>query len=311
MAGRKAGAYFLFNAAYTGISGNANAISELGVQQKAENGGLSVRYFVVTKKHILGGLLCLAVLALAGCFIAGSAAVPTAVRPRKLPIYCVQTDQKQAALSFDVAMEADGIQLLIDILERYGVKATFFVAGSWAEKYPQAAKALRDAGHDVENHSDDHPHMPELSKEEMLQSIRDCNEKVEAATGKRPTLFRAPYGDYDDALLDVLEEMGMQCIQWDVDSLDWKDKSADQILSRVTAQTTPGSIIRFHNDAKNTSAALPGVIEALQQDGYSLVPVSRLVRKEGYSLNQEGRQIPASAPQETAELPKTTASSPA
>ena len=141
------------------------------------------------------------------------------------------------------------------------------------------------------NHSDTHPHMPTLTREQMIKELSECNNKIEKITGTRPILFRAPYGDYDNTMLETVKSIGMYTIQWDVDSLDWKDYTADAIFSRVTTRVQPGSIVLFHNAAKNTPEALPKIIEKLQKDGYSLVPISKLIYKDNYKINHEGRQV--------------------
>ena len=121
-------------------------------------------------------------------------------------------------------------QLLIDILARYNVKATFFVVGEWVDKYPESVQALFDAGHEIMNHSNDHAHMTELSMDEIIADVTACNEKIAAITGVTPTLIRPPYGEYDDNVVTAIRSMGMEPIQWDVDSLDWMDISADEII---------------------------------------------------------------------------------
>ncbi len=181
-------------------------------------------------------------------------------------------------------------QTLIDILGKYNVKATFFLVGEWVEKFPESVKALSDAGHEIMNHSDSHPHMSKLSREQMKQEIEACNDRIEAITGVRPTLFRAPYGEYCDGLIEVLDELGMYCIQWDVDSLDWKDISSQEICRRVCSNVVPGSICLFHNAAKNTPAALPSLIEQLQEAGYRFVPISENIYKDDYQIDHTGRQ---------------------
>ncbi len=181
---------------------------------------------------------------------------------------------------------------LIEILEKYNVKATFFVVGSWAEKYPESVGQLKDAGHEVMNHSNRHDHMPELSRDQIIADINACNDKIEKVTGVRPTLFRPPYGEYDDKLISALKSIGMFTVQWDVDSLDWKDLSSGEISKRVLSRVKPGSICLFHNAAKNTPAALPSIIEGLQKDGYRLVPISELILKDNYEIDHEGRQCP-------------------
>ena len=181
-------------------------------------------------------------------------------------------------------------QTLIDILKRHKVNATFFVVGQWVDKYPESVKALSAAGNEVMNHSSTHPHMPKLSREDMLKEISSCDEKVEKVTGKRPILFRAPFGDYDNALVETLTASNHYCIQWDVDSLDWKGVAADQISKNVLSKVKPGSIILFHNAALHTPEALPGIIDNLQKQGYKLVPISQLIYKDNYTIDVAGKQ---------------------
>ena len=143
--------------------------------------------------------------------------VSTAAATKKLPIYCVQRDDKSVSLTFDAAWGNEDTENLIDILGKYGVKATFFVVGDWAEKYPDSVKALNDAGHEVMTHSDDHAHFSKLSAEQIRSNINAGCDKIEAITGVRPTLFRCPYGEYDDHVIETLNGMGMKTIQWDVE----------------------------------------------------------------------------------------------
>ena len=212
---------------------------------------------------------------------------------RQLPIYCVRRNQKLCSLTFDAAWGAEDTQQLIDILGQYSVTATFFVVGDWVEKYPEAVKALFDAGHEVMNHSNDHAHFNTLSARQIVDDINACNDKIEAVTGIRPTLFRPPYGEYNDNVVTTVRSMGMEPIQWDVDSLDWKNLSAADITRRVTEKVRPGSIILFHNAALNTPAALPSIIESLIQNGYGFAPVSELLLSGDYVLDHTGRQCPA------------------
>lgn len=100
---------------------------------------------------------------------------------------------------------------------KYNVKATFFVVGSWVDKYPESVKALCDAGHEVMNHSNTHAHMSQLSRDEIIADVNTCNDKIEAVTGVRPTLIRPPYGEYDDNVISAIRSIGMEPIQWDVE----------------------------------------------------------------------------------------------
>ena len=220
------------------------------------------------------------------------AVVGVSASERQLPIYCVQREDKVVALSFDAAWGNEDTQTLIDILNKYDVNATFFVVGQWVDKYPESVKALHDAGNEVMSHSDDHAHFAQLSAEQITANINTSNDKIEKVTGVRPTLFRCPYGEYNDTVISTINGMDMNVIQWDVDSLDWKDLSADEISSRVLNNVKAGSIVLFHNAAKNTPEALPTIIESLIADGYTIVPVSQLLLSGDYTIDNTGMQCP-------------------
>ena len=249
--------------------------------------------FVLLKRKVLSLVLCLLCAVAMFYIVNHPAVIGTAATTRQLPIYCVQRDQKVVSLSFDAAWGNEDTQQLIDILGKYKVKATFFVVGEWVDKYPESVKALSDAGHEIMNHSSDHAHFNSLSSEKIVADINTCNDKIEAITGVRPTLFRPPYGEYDDHVITAVRGMGMEPIQWDVDSLDWKELSAGEITHRVMSKVRPGSIVLFHNAAKNTPEALPGIIEALLQEGYSLIPISQIILTGEYTIDHTGRQCPA------------------
>ncbi len=252
----------------------------------------SMRVVLVKKRWWTAGC-CLLLAAVILGLVNYPAAVNTAASPRQLPIYCVARDQKMVSLSFDAAWGNEDTQPLIDILARYNVHATFFVVGDWVERYPESVLALHEAGHEIMNHSDSHAHLPQLSAQQITDDLNACNDKIAAVTGVRPTLMRPPYGDYDDNSIRAIRAMGMEPIQWDVDSLDWKDLSAADITKRVTSKVCPGSIVLFHNAALHTPEALPGIIEHLVQEGYSLVPVSQLILTGDYTIDHTGRQCPA------------------
>lgn len=246
-----------------------------------------MKFFIITRKHLM---LMLGFVVAVVVAIIGSVNI-FADNQRLLPIYCVETDKKQVAISFDAAWGNDDTQQLIDILKEYDVPATFFVVGAWVDKYPESVKALNDAGHQIQNHSNTHPHLPQLSKTQMKDEIESCNKKIEAITGKCPTLLRPPYGDYDNALIEVMDELNMKTIQWDVDSLDWKDTATpENICQRVTSKVKNGSIVLFHNDADHTPAALPNILKCLKDEGYEFVFIEDLIYKDNYEIKHDGTQ---------------------
>ena len=228
----------------------------------------------------------------AAIFIAATipAAVTAASTERQLPIYCVERDQKVCAISFDAAWGDASTKSLVDILNKYGVKATFFVIGNWAQQYPEDVKMLHENGMEIMNHSSAHGHMNQMSNEEIIADVEKCNDQIEAITGERPKLIRCPYGEYDDHVISAIRSIGMEPIQWDVDSLDWKEIPADEIYNRVTSKVQPGSIVLFHNAGLNTPEALPGILEYLIGEGYEIVPISQILLDGEYTINHEGRQ---------------------
>ena len=250
------------------------------------------RVFVVRKRW-WSAAACLCLAALIFAVVNHPAVVGASAAARQLPIYCVQRDQKLVSISFDAAWGNEDTQQLIDIMDQYQVKATFFVVGDWAEKYPESVKALHDAGHEVMNHSNTHAHYPQLSADEIVADLNACNDKVEQITGVRPTLVRLPYGDYDDHSINAVRSIGMEPIQWDVDSLDWKDLEAGEITRRVTSKVQPGSIVLFHNAALHTPEALPSILETLIQEGYTFVPISQIILTGDYTIDHTGRQCPS------------------
>ena len=265
--------------------------------QQARKGTDAVmkKYRVLTKKHLAVATLVAFLTAVALILLA--AAIPymyanaTAAAQRRLPICCTDRSDKVVSLTFDAAWGDEDTPQLIELLKRYDVKATFFVTGDWVDRCENSVRALHEAGHEVMNNSNTHANMPKLTRDRMIAEINTCSDKIQAVTGVRPTLFRAPYGDYDNALLETLETMRMSCIQWDVDALDWKDLSAQDITKRVVNGVQSGSIVLFHSAARNTPEALPHIIEQLREKGYRFVPVSEMIYTEGYILNSEGRQI--------------------
>lgn len=210
-----------------------------------------------------------------------------------VPIYCVETEEKKVALSFDAAWGNEDLRNILKILEENDVKATFFMTGGWVEKYPEDVKAIKEAGHDLGNHSENHKQMSTISKEDCVTEIKKAHDKVKELTGVEMKLFRPPYGDYNDTLIKTVEEQGYYCIQWDVDSLDWKDYGVEAIVQTVCEHKHlgNGSIILMHNGAKYTVDALDTVIKSLKASGYEIVPVSEIIMTEDYKMDHEGRQV--------------------
>lgn len=215
------------------------------------------------------------------------------IKERRLPIYCVKTDKPQVALTFDAAWGNEDTRRLMDILAAHNIKVTFFMTGGWVEKYPEDVVYIAQQGHELGNHSENHKNMSRLDKAEIKSELQMVHDKVKKLTGKDMALFRPPYGDYNNNVIEVADSIGYYPIQWDIDSLDWKDYGADSIVNKVLddPHLGNGSIILMHNGAKYTPDALETVITGLQQKGFEIVPVSSLIWKENFHLDQEGRQF--------------------
>ena len=219
--------------------------------------------------------------------------VSSLVSEKELPIYCVETSKPQISLSFDAAWGNEDTKKILHVLQKNNVKVTFFMTGGWIEKYPDDVKAIAAAGHDLGNHSENHKQMSQLSAEQCKEEIMKPHEKVKKLTGKDMILFRPPYGAYNDTLIQVCYENKYFPIQWDVDSLDWKDYDAATIIRRVTEHKHlgNGSIILCHNGAKHTAEALDEMIKTLKGKGFELVPISQLIMKDNFKMNVDGRQV--------------------
>ncbi len=246
--------------------------------------GLKYGVFALTAFAILRGMLVVA---------GENVTVSNSVDGRELPIYCVDTPEKKIALSFDAAWGNEDTAKILEILKKHDIHVTFFMTGGWVENYPDDVKAILAAGHDLGNHSENHKNMSQLSDEEKKEELMKVHTKVQELTGYEMFLFRPPYGDYDNAVVNVAKDCGYFTIQWDVDSLDWKDYGVDSIIKTVTQHKHlgNGSIILCHNGAKYTAQALDTLIATLKNEGYTFVPISELIYREGYHMNHEGRQV--------------------
>lgn len=244
-------------------------------------------------KYIVAALAMTVLFAGSFKYVSGFATVSSNVNGRELPIYCVETEEKKVALSFDAAWGNEDTKKLLKILKKHNIHVTFFMTGGWVESYPEDVKAICEAGHDLGNHSENHKNMSQLSDEEKTEELMSVHNKVKELTGVEMQLFRPPYGDYDDEVVLNAKKNGYYTIQWDVDSLDWKDYGTENIIDTVVNHKNlgNGSIILCHNGAKYTAEALESVITGLMDKGYEIVPVSELIYKENYHMDVTGRQI--------------------
>lgn len=210
---------------------------------------------------------------------------------KELPVYSVDRSDGKIALTIDAAWDDDKTPFILETLARYNVKATFFLCGFWAEAYPEAVKQIADAGHVIGNHSMTHPHMSKLTDAEIADEIKKLDDLVENITGTRPTLFRAPYGEYNDRVILAVRALGHEPIQWDIDTVDWKkERSSQTILDSVLPKLADGSIILCHNNGFKIEEYLPTLIETAQANGFTFVTVDELLLPGPTLIDVNGRQ---------------------
>jgi polysaccharide deacetylase family sporulation protein PdaB len=232
------------------------------------------------------------IIAISALSITGMNTIGVFSSKKEIPIYYFDCNEKKAAITFDCAWGASDIPAILEALEQENVKATFFIVGQWAEKYPEEVKLIAEKGHDVANHSYSHLRMGALDREKIKSEILKCSEKLAALSGQKIELFRPPYGDYSNNVVGVARELGYYTIQWNIDSLDWRPGiSREEIMNRITERIRPGSIILFHNDTHHTAKILPDIIAELKKKGYVFEPVSKLIIRDNYKIDHEGKQI--------------------
>lgn len=249
--------------------------------------------YATSKKKLLKAIIvALAVLVGAGIIImAVMNSCKVVAAEKKLPIYSVSRTDNKIAITFDCAWGNSNTDSILAELKEAGAKATFFVTGEFCDNYPDDVKKMYDAGHEIGNHTDTHPHMEGINVNDLIKDVRECSRKIKMITGEEPKTFRAPYGEYSDKVVSTVEGMGLKMIQWSVDSIDWKEPDADTIIKRIEEGTVSGSILLFHNDLKNTEEALPTMLTGLKQKGFSSVKVSDLVYYDSYHIDNNGMQI--------------------
>lgn len=208
------------------------------------------------------------------------------------PIFQVDTDKPLVSLSFDSGSNLGYTDQILEILDKYQIRSTFFVTRDWMETHEEDIKKIHEHGHELGNHSVNHPDFTKKSAEELSSQIQSTHEKIKEMTGQEAFLFRAPYGAYNTAVIDTIKDNGYYCIQWTVDSLDWKNLGVQPILDRVlnSGKLQNGAIVLMHNGADYTPQALETVIQGILERGYQIVPVSELIYTRDYRIDGNGVQ---------------------
>ncbi|MBZ0311411.1 polysaccharide deacetylase family protein [Clostridium butyricum] len=210
------------------------------------------------------------------------------------PIYSVDTEEKTVSLTFDINWaEKDNLESILNILDKYNVKGTFFIMGGWvnySEDNINKLIEINKRGNEIGNHSYMHPGFTKITFEKMKEELKKTDDIIEKYTGKKPELFRFPSGEYNKDCFEKVRGLGYTCIQWDTDSVDWKELGADVEYNRVMKKVKPGSIMLFHNNAKYTPENLEKIINELQKQGYVFKPVGEMIYKNDYTIDEQGIQ---------------------
>lgn len=209
---------------------------------------------------------------------------------RKIPIYCVERSDDCVALTFDAAWGADKTERILDICKAHDVKVTFFLVGFWSEKYPQLVERIFNEGHAIGTHSETHPKMTTLSVAKQAEELNSSIKKITDVTHGNVKLFRPPFGDYNNSVIETASGMGLFTVQWSVDSLDWKGLSGRDVAARVL-KAKSGDIILCHNNSDHITDALPVIIQGLKDKGLKLVTVEELIYYDNYYIDHTGKQI--------------------
>lgn len=253
-------------------------------------------FLVFNKQKIISYIVAFSTVAIllcgAGFFIPNlEESIQTSASTKKLlPIYSVETEEKKISLTINCAWNADDIDCILDTLSKYKVKVTFFMVGNWVDKYPEAVKKIAEAGHEIGNHSNTHPHVNQMMLEKNEQQIKECANKIEKLTGKRSVLYRGPYGEYNDVVIRAAQNQNHTTIQWSLDTLDYKGLTEEEMWNRLKDKLKPGDIILMHNGTAHTADALDKIIYHIQEKGYEIVRVSDLIYGENAVIDANGMQ---------------------
>ncbi|MDY3972879.1 MAG: polysaccharide deacetylase family protein [Clostridia bacterium] len=248
-----------------------------------------MNFFVIKLKHIIIAALILVAIPVIW-FSTSKAVTVFMVNGREVPIYSVERDDNKIAITFDCAWNDEDIDSILDTLDKYNCKATFFVVGDWVEKYPDALKKISERGHEIGNHSYNHADYTKMSAEAIIADLDKCDAVIEQVTGKKPHLMRAPSGGYNDTVIKAVDKTGRTYIQWSVDGIDYGDALPQDIYDRSVKKTEAGDIILLHNGTKSTANVLPKILEALECK-FEFATISELIYADNYIIDNTGRQF--------------------
>lgn len=209
------------------------------------------------------------------------------------PIFRVVLDSESdvgdnaISLTFDSAYINDYTFKILDILDEYDAKATFFMTKDFIEQNPSHIMAIIKRGHEIGNHSTTHPDFNKIDDVSVVKEVWQTHDFIRNLTGVEMCLFRFPFGSFSPRTVNLLKQLGYYPIQWAFDSIDWKNLGVDALINRFKNnidKIEPGSIILFHNGATYTPEALPTILDMFKEKGYKFVKVSDLIYKDNFNL---------------------------
>lgn len=216
--------------------------------------------------------------------------IKTGSQARLLPIYSVDTTEPKVALTMNCAWNADDIDSILETLKKHKVHITFFMVGDWVDKYPEAVKKISDAGHEIANHSDGHKHVNQLNLEQNENEILNCSEKIQKITGNKTKLYRGPYGEYNNTVIQAAENQNHVTIQWSLDTLDYNGLTGEEMWKRLESKIKNGDIILSHNGTEHTADSLDMLLTNIEKKGFNIVTVSDLMYNDNYAIDSNGVQ---------------------
>lgn len=246
-------------------------------------------FFVINKEKIKSYLISVSTViillvvsvALQKNIINGT--VETGASITKMPINKIDIKEKEVAISINCIENMDNINNILDTLSKTKSKATFFVTGEIVDKYPEEIKKIKNNGNEIGSLSNTYTSLKKMTNEEVLKQIQECNKKIENLTNEEPTLFRTPYGEYNNSIIETIQNENMEVIGWNIDSLDSNGLTDEKIWEQIEENLTEGSIILMHNEYIGNS--LENIITNIQKRGYRVNAVSDIMHKNNYQVD--------------------------
>ena len=208
---------------------------------------------------------------------------------RNKAVKTVNTSYNKMSITFDAAYGEKNMTRVLDVLDKYGVKATFFVTGGWANTYQDWLKEIARRGHELANHTWDHPRLNSQPHDKVFRQIQRTNNIIKELTGQTPSAFRPPYGEMNHNVRCLARSQVLETFIWTYDSRDWDNKyTLSRIMNRITKDIKAGDIILFHQDGKLTPEVIDQVIPYYQSLGLELVTLSELMDEGPYTVGEDG-----------------------